>query len=202
MKDPEMNKSIRISLRSVNLQSGVTIAAILIALKNAESPIPFYKARSNKIKYATIGINGKKTKTIKLESIQDTAIKTLKDDYNRLRGKVAASIVVKAGASIAAGLVAKRIAKSSKKTAGFAGLIGYAAGMGTASALFSQMKPDLRCWHTLPASLQLGKVFLKPGKHKISLAFIGGSGAIGKKRIFNVEIKKDKKSFINNRSLY
>jgi len=202
LKDSQMKSSINLSLNTMSLSAGVTIGAVMIALRNAENPIPFYKARSNNIKYATINTGKTNQRMVKLESIQDTAIKTLNDDYGRLKKKVAASIAVKAAASIAAGLLAKKIAESSRRTKGFAGVIGYAVGLGTGAALISQMKPDLRCWHTLPANLQLGKLHLKPGKHKIFLDFIGKNITTGKKLVFDIEIAKGKKSFINTRSLY
>ena len=91
-----------------------------------------------------------------LENIEYTAIKNLEDDYGRLRGEVAASIVTKAIVSLAAGIGAQEATrKLSKGNSGLSALMGLMVGAGTGTALFATMKPDLRCWHTLPANLQL-----------------------------------------------
>jgi len=201
MSDPAMKNSIRVSLNSITLQQGVTIAAILTTLATAENPIPYFKKRSNRTRNVRISVDGRTYSTVRLEDIEGTAIQNLKDDYGRLKGKVAASIVVKAAASIAAGIAAKKLAERSKKLGGYSSLIGLAAGMGTGTALFSQMKPDLRCWHTLPANLQLSRVFLKPGKHRVKLDFIGYNNSVLSSKTVDVNIKKDKKSFINERAL-
>jgi hypothetical protein len=63
------------------------------------------------------------------------------------------------------------------------------------------MKPDLRCWHTLPANFQLGRMNLKPGKHNVSFAFIGAGGIIDRQEK-EVEIKKGEKKVVNLRTLY
>jgi len=202
LSDKGMNASIRLSLQTTNLAAGVTIATVMVTLRNAENPIPKFKRRSNRAKSVQIVVNGKKYMTTMLENIEQTAIQNLRDDYSRLKKKVAASVAVKAVASVAAGIVAKKIAqKSSKKLGAFSGLIGLAAGLGTGAALFSQMKPDLRCWHTLPANLQLGRIFLKPGKYSIILNYIGIDDSILRKKQLDINLKSGEKVFINQRTL-
>ena len=93
------------------------------------------------------------------------------------------------------------MAQQSKKLGGMAGLIGAVAGGLTGAALFSSMKPDLRCWHTLPANFQMGRKFLKPGKQTLSFALIG-SGGIIETIEKEVEIKKGKKTLVNLRTLF
>ena len=205
MSDRAMWGAINISLNTRNLAAGLTVAAITAALKKAQHPIPYFGKRSNKIKQLRIKINNRiVSRTLKLEDIETTAVKTLRDDYKRLYRKVAAGIVTKAVTAMAAGLAAKKIAQSSDNAYVklFSGLIGAAAGAGTGAALISQIKPDLRCWHSLPANLQFDRVFLKPGKYDMTLEFLAPNGAVVRTETDKIEIKNGKKSFVNYRTLY
>ena len=203
LSDRSMKVSINNSLRSIPLKAGVTVAGVLVALKIAENPIPKFRKRSNRIKYLQISINGQDVdRTYILENIEKTAIHNMEDDYKRLYVKVAAGIAIKGAASVAAGLTAQRIAKQSKKAGGVAGLIGAAVGAGTGVALASQIKPDLRCWHTLPANLQIGRIFLPAGKYNINVKFLNQQGRIERTKQSKIEIKKGEKILLNYRTLF
>ena len=200
LDNPNFKARIYVSFNGISAKQGVTIGAIIIALKNAENPIPRFVKRSNLAKYVEIRVAGQLKRSVMLENIEQTAIQTLKDDYGRLKGKLAASIVTKAVVSIAAGLATKAIAK--KMGAGaFSGLLGTVVGAGTAAALFSAMKPDLRHWHTLPANLQLTRLSLRPGNHIMELRYIGRGGRMLLSQKFKVGIKKGEKSFFISRTL-
>jgi hypothetical protein len=200
LSDKSMESSIKVSINSISLAQGITMAAILVTLGNAENPIPKFEKRSNKVNKVRIIAGGQSISTVMLENVEKTAVQNLEDSYNKLYAKVAASIVTKVVASIVAAKAAEAIAKQ-VGGGGFAKLAGTLAGGGTAVALFSQMKPDLRCWHTLPANFQLGRMMLKPWTHNVSFVLIGSNGAI--ERIEKtVEIKKGQKTVINMRTLY
>ncbi|HMB19828.1 MAG TPA: hypothetical protein VKQ10_02070, partial [Spirochaetota bacterium] len=47
LSDPKMKANIRVTLNGMSLKQGVTIAGVLVALNNAENPIPRFKKRSN-----------------------------------------------------------------------------------------------------------------------------------------------------------
>ncbi|PKL36220.1 MAG: hypothetical protein CVV44_18560 [Spirochaetae bacterium HGW-Spirochaetae-1] len=200
MSDATMKQSIIVSMSTMSLAAGVTTGAIMVTLNKAENPIPVFKRRTDQINAIRVKINNQYFSTLDMEDIATTAIKNLEDDYGRLRTRVAASIVTKAAASIAAGLAARAIAEKAGGGS-MSSLIGVVAGAGTGAMLFSQMKPDLRCWHTLPARLQIGRTFLRPGTYKITLEFIGKNGAITGKKDLTVEIKKGEKTFISERAL-
>ena len=74
----------------------------------------------------------------------------------------------------------------------------YAVGAATGTVLFSSIKPDLRCWHTLPANLQLARMFLPEGKQKVKFSLLGRGGVITTIEK-EVEIKKGKKTLVNLR---
>lgn len=201
LKDPMMEAAIRVTLNTSSLAAGVTVATVLVTLHNAENPIPKFIKRDNSVNLVRANVAGKKFNTYMLEDIEQTAVQNLEDDYKSLYLKVAAEVAVKAAASVAAGLAAKKIAEQSKKVGGFASLIGAAAGLGTGAMLFSQMKPDLRCWHTLPANFQLGREFLPPGNYKVKFEFMGKGGAVSATEK-EVEIKKGEKTLVNLRTLF
>ena len=199
--DKDMRTSINISLQTQSLAAGVTIASVMIALQKAEHPVPKYKKRSNEIDSIRIRTGRHTAKTFILEDIESTSIKTFEDNYSSMKKQIAASIAARAAASVAAGLTAQKIAEQSDTTAGAAGLIGFVVGMGTGSALFSQMKPDLRCWHTLPANLQLARLFVEPGERDITLEYLDNKGRIIKTEKIDAEIQAGERYLINKRTL-
>lgn len=201
LKDPMMEAAVRVTLNTRSLAAGATVATVLVTLHNAENPIPKFVKRDNKVNSVRVNIAGKRFNTVMLEDVEQTAVKNLEDDYGRLYAKVAAQVAVKAAASVAAGLAAKKLAEQSKQLGGFASLIGAAAGLGTGAALFSQMKPDLRCWHTLPANFQMGREFLPPGKYTAQFQFLGRGGVVTTTEK-EVEIKKGEKTLVNLRTLF
>ena len=73
---------------------------------------------------------------------------------------------------------------------------------GTAYGLLSEIQPDLRCWHTLPANFQLAKAELNPGTHKVTIEFIDKTGDILRTKNETIKMKKGGKIFLNYRTLY
>ncbi|MBN2160754.1 MAG: hypothetical protein JW807_15305 [Spirochaetes bacterium] len=202
LEDPAMNSAVNLAIGGQNLAKGVTAASIMTAIAIAENPIPKFKIRTNKTKCITVSVMGRDVATETLENIEYTAMKNMEDDYERLRGKVAASIVTKAIVSLAAGLAAQETTRSlSDGNSGLSSLVGMLVGAGTGTALFATIKPDLRCWHTLPATLQLGRIRLAPGKYTARIQYIGYNGAVNETKHLNFNIKKKGKHFINIRTL-
>jgi uncharacterized protein len=207
LDDPGMNQTVNMSMSSGaiarSLAVGVSVAAIMGTLRAAENPIPKFIHRSNQISHLNIRVKVASFRTMALENIADTAVRNLEDDYGRLRAQLAASVVLKAATSLAAGIAAKEAAKAVGGTVGqFSGLIGTVVGAGTGVALFASMKPDLRCWHTLPANLQLGRQRLYPGQYSALIDYIGTDGSIRETRQVDFEIKARERFIVNTRSFY
>jgi len=201
LKDKDMGPVINITLNTQSLTAGVTIAAILATLQTAENPIPKFVKRTNNVDRVRVEAGGKSYNMVLLEDVENTAIRNLEDDYGRLYKRVAISIATKAAAAVIAGYAAKAAAEQIKDLGPFAGLIGTAVGATTGAVLFAQMKPDLRCWHTLPANFRFSRFNLKPGKHKLKYVLIGGGGIIDTVEK-EVEIKKGETKVVNIRTLY
>lgn len=203
LSDNAMKTSIHVSLRGMKLAAGLTIAAVVAALRVSQNPIPKFQRRNNKIQYLVINVNGRDlARTQMLEDIENTAIKNLEDDYNRLAAKVAAGIAVKAVTALAAGYATKKLAQQFKQTKQLAGILGKIAGAATGAALLANIKPDLRCWHTLPANLQFSRLYLAPGVYNIKIKFIDNSGRVERTTDHSINIEKGKKTFFNFRTLY
>lgn len=202
LADPGMNAAVAIALGSQSLAAGVTAGAVMTTVALAENPIPRFKARPSWVRSLRVSVAGQQITTEMLENIEYTALKNLEDNYGRLQGKVAASIVTKAIVSIAAGVAAGEVTrKLSDNNRGLASLVGLMVGAGTGTALFATMKPDLRCWHTLPANLQLGRIRLAPGIYTAAVQYVGYNGAVVNTKYVNFELKNKDKHFINIRSV-
>ena len=175
----------------------------MIMLNKAENPIPKFRARENRVSHLEIVVNGRTLgRTYMLENVETTAVKNLEDQYAGMVGKVAAGIVTKAAVSIAAGVAAKKMAEQSRQLGAFAGVIGAVAGAGTGAALISQIKPDLRCWHTLPANFQLGRVFLPAGQHDLTINLVGRNGGIIHTMQRNLQVEKGKRKVMSLRTVF
>jgi hypothetical protein len=202
--DTRMNVAVNTSINGISLAEGVTAAGIIAALALAENPIPKFVKRSNRI--SKIAISGKgvdRTTTFMLEEVENTAVKNLDEKYGSMIAKTAAGVVTKIAASIAAGYIAQKAAKKIGGTIGqFSGLIGAATGAATGAGLGANIKPDLRCWHTLPANFQVRRLFMKPGDYDLKVDLLGADGSIVESRTEKVTIAAGKKTLLNYRTLY
>ncbi len=202
LEDPGMNTAVNVALSAQSLAAGVTTAAIMKTVSVAENPIPKFKIRSNMVNNLKVSVLGRQITTEPLENIEYTAMKNMEDNYGRLQAKVAASIIVKAVTAAAAGIAAGETTRHlSDGNKGLAALVGLLVGAGTGAALFATIKPDLRCWHTLPANLQLGRIRLGPGKYTARVQYIGYNGGVLDTKMINFEINNKEKHFINIRTV-
>jgi len=203
LDDVDFKRAIQINLNGMSMAQGVTTAGVIAALALAENPIPRFVKRSNKGRVALVSATGiKQAQTYMLEDIENTAVKNMEEQYTKMYVKAAASIAIKAAASVASGIAAKKVAENVGGTVGqFSGLIGAATGAGVGAGLAKTIKPDLRCWHSLPANLQMKRIFLKPGKYDLDLSAAGNEGLVDKKTM-SVTIAPGKKTLINYRTLF
>lgn len=196
---------------------GLTAAALTASLNRAENPYPKFDRRSNLIKKLRIKTSKKTFDTIVLENIADTSIKNLDDNYDFYRQKIAAGIATKVVASIVATYAAKQASKIAGQLLQSMGgnfakvgdvmssgneLIGAAAGVGTAAALISQIKPDLRCWHSLPANFQIARAFLPAGEYEIQIEFIDNNNKVRSVEKEKIIVKQGNTTLLNYRTLY
>jgi uncharacterized protein len=214
LMEGDFGAEITATVAAASFGGGLTAASVFAALQMAENPIPKFVKRSNKIAGLNIRANGVYLgRTIVMEDIENTAVRNLEDDYGRLHKRVAAGLATKivttVVAAIAAEIAAEAAAKALEQQGGYAAIFGTlgriaAKGVGPAIALatFSQIKPDLRCWHSLPATLQFQRFALGPGKYTLTLEFVDYAGRVVRVEKDDVTITAGKRSFKNFRTLY
>lgn len=117
-------------------------------------------------------------------SVQDTAIKTLEDAYGPLIAKKIAAFVAKE-------VAAKQV---SDKNAGIGALMRF--------AMHVSDRADLRQWSTLPETFQVAKVYMKPGKYRVNVRGLLGSGQYSGEDMSAVDvvIHPREKTFLSWRS--
>ena len=187
-----LRTAIEASLRTQSSQ-GLTLSGVMAMLGTAENPIPVYKMRDRENEpTSTISINSKPiTKLKKYNDFSETAISNYNDNYSSIVTKNVASIATKvvlaAVASYAAGqAVSKK--NDDKQLLGTA--VSFITGLATGYAVASSLKPDLRCWRTIPSNFQAKRIFLEPGQYEITIK--NNKSSINR----TVTIEKNKTSFL------
>lgn len=146
-------------------------------LKTAVAQVTVMPVSSTTVAYSD------KTKTI--YDIDRMAMITLNKDYSALVARRVGGIVAKA-------VVSEQIRQKNE-------LLGSVAWV----AMNLADRADLRQWSTLPARIQMTRVFLKPGKYDIKIQGLDYYDAPTADQLpaQHIEIKAGKKAFVNFRSL-
>jgi len=141
-------------------------------------------------------------RTVVLEDIEATARKTLS---SRMAGKVAKQIgksAIRVGAALGTRVLVREATRrkvkkrSSRLLADLAALLVYAL-------LSANDETDTRCWMTLPANLQVARIRLPAGRHRIELHTTDPAGArTGHVIEFaNVNLRKNRITLLTTRTL-
>ncbi len=141
---------------------------------------------NNQTESALIKIDGYEDQnTYLVYDVDGVAIDTLEKDFGALVARRVGGVVAKA-------VVADQIRQKNQ-------LLGDLAWI----AMNVADRADLRQWSTLPASIQIGRVLLKPGKYKIAIQGLNSSKSPTNDAMEEREIKitAGRKTFLNWRSL-
>ncbi|MES2963911.1 MAG: hypothetical protein V4760_08470, partial [Bdellovibrionota bacterium] len=137
-------------------------------------------------KLAKVFVDGtERARTDELFDITTVAIKTLDDDYGRL-------VASRVGGVVAKAVVADQIGQKDE----LLGAIAWVA-MNVAD------RADLRQWSTLPDTFQVARMYVKPGKYKVTAKGLDASGAESGEVMDEreVEVKPGRKAFVSWRSV-
>ena len=160
--------------------------ALVFILQNGVAPekvvssiwpeLPEYRKRYNKYKAANIYVNGEKLASTKiLYDIEEAAKKNLEQKF--------ATYILKRAAGFAAReIIGNKVAETTNSE-----------GLGALTKIFMFMlsRPDLRSWLTLPQNLQMARIELAPGKHKVSFRLLTSDNIEEVEKIMGeIEIKK------------
>lgn len=178
LKEPGMKKALMngllIAIATKNA-GGITAASALYGLRDAEHPIAKYKRRNYRISRVELELANKDNKNILispkvLNDVEYTMTKNFEDNYRNYKKKMVAGIATKVIIAMVAQKGASKAAKRANLGAASA-LIGLAIGVVASKILFSTQKPDLRCWHTIPANFQAGSRILPAGLYTGKIKF-------------------------------
>lgn len=151
---------------------------------NPEAPrFPVLRPLYCRVDQAQLVVDGQhKVKTEMLYDVESAAIEALDKQYSSLVMKRMAGIVTKE-------VVSHQVSKKNE-----------AAGAALWILMHASDRADLRQWSTLPKSIQLARMYLPEGKHRIKLQGLDGGSVAEETEEFDVEIKKGRKHFIGWRT--
>jgi uncharacterized protein len=203
-----LTDAIELSLR-MESKEGVTVTGVMAGVAAfAENPIPEYKKREeNHALPSEVLINGKSIGQTRIyNDYSDIAVSSFNENYSTYVTKHIASISTKlilaAAATYATSKgIEKQFEDKNGRGGGVIGLIAnLVLGLLAGATVSSSIKPDLRCWRTLPANYQIKRIFLEPGTYSFEFKS-GDSKVLGSQNFQNILIEKGKPTFINFRSL-
>lgn len=201
-------KAVEVAMRNMDTK-GASVTTVMAMISNAENPIPEYKKRDEqKANPIDIFVNGiKLTNTKVYNDYSETAIANFNENYTSLVTKNVASIATKvAAAGVAAYAASKAAEQQAKERGGESGgsivglIVGVAAGAIAGAGVSATIKPDLRCWRTLPSNFQVRRIFLEPGTYDFEFKS-NTSRAMGGKNFSKISVDSGKLVVINFRSL-
>ena len=176
LDDEEFMVALRIAIE-VALRArgaGLTVTGVLASMGTSENPIPVYRPRDRiGAGEVEILINGKSAgRTEVMNNYTQIAIRNFNDNYSGMIAKNVASSATKIViASIAAHEMSKKMEEKSGSGACIGRVLRFLVGAGVGKVVGATIEPDLRCWRLLPSNYQIKRIFLEPGKYKLSFNF-------------------------------
>lgn len=178
--------------RKARKEIGVPVptSPLLLSVKLS---IPVYVSVPPLVDHARILLDGKEVgRTYLVENIGAIAAKSLEDRIARIVAKTVARVAAKQAALEAS--VHQIGKKNGQAAAAFARVL-----MQVGLNLSEQA--DIRSWTTLPYEVQIGKVTVPAGEHKLSLELVGKTGELVETReLGTLSVAPGKKKFITQRS--
>lgn len=148
-------------------------------------PVSYYEARKTRVTSLKVSVATLEESSAVLTNIEQTAIQHLQDRMGRVIAKALLTAATKAAVATGVG------AATNSKELGFL----------TGIALMLMSEADTRSWLLLPGSLQVAKIFLKPGDYSVSLQMLDRYGnSVGAPQESKVSIKSHKTTFLQKRA--
>ncbi|MCB0417474.1 MAG: hypothetical protein H6617_01145 [Bdellovibrionaceae bacterium] len=147
--------------------------------------VPMFERRNYRTAYAEVRVDSlAPVRTQTLFDIEATAI-------DQLQKKMAIIMARKVGGVVVKEVIAERVRKATDSE--FLGLL-------TKVILHMTDQADLRSWSTLPASLQLARIRVPAGTHRVSLdlAYRSGGSRQSVKEWAEIKVGRGKKVFLNH----
>ncbi len=154
---------------------------------------PEFVAKPYQVAGARLKVGASSGQTELAENITSIAIQNLNDKIGRIKGKAIARALVKY-------LASKGIGAAGDKAGGAAGaglqLVGALMQIGNAVAEES----DKRSWITLPAAVNMGRIFAPAGEHTVDVEFYGPGGQTISRAQLQAKVVAGKPTFLTYRT--
>lgn len=145
--------------------------------------IPQLITREPENDFVELTVAGRTARSRVVEPINQIAYKTLADKMHRIWRDTIIRAIAKTTTSKTAGGAGKAVG---------GGLLGWAAEKGSSAAFQAMEEADKRAWTTLPARIEVARLFLPPGTHPLELRLQRGAQI----KLKPVKIEKGKKTVI------
>jgi len=163
---------------------------------------PQFVPKPHRIARARLSVAGQDASgmTELAEDVTAIAIQNLDDHMGRIRAKAIARSIAKLVASKGMQAGGKALSKGRSSGAQAAG-----AAMQVAGAVFNvgsaiAEEADKRSWITLPAAINVGKVYVAPGPFKLQVDFLDGGGNVVERADLSGEAHAGKTTFLSYRT--
>ncbi len=158
--------------------------------KGFSSTLPRFRRRFAALQTAVLSAGGKSEKTLMLNDIESVSIQNLDDKMAAIVADKTISYGVKGAAACC---IASGLTRNKRDAACLTAIL---------FKLFAELEQaDLRCWHTLPATLNIARLDLAPGNYSVT---VSGKGAYrgAQQALFTqtVSLKSGQTLFLNVRT--
>jgi hypothetical protein len=142
-------------------------------------------------------------RTVVLEDIDATARKQLSARMAGMVARRTGKKLLAVGAALGTRVLVRESTRGKVKRGGSRALADFAF-LAILALLTSADRTDTRCWMTLPANLQVARVRLPAGKHKLQLHMIGGAGHRSGHvvELSNVRVREGRVTLVATRTLH
>lgn len=163
--------------------------------------IPLYESQPNPVSGAELVLGDRRARTATFSSVDAIAFRYHKDRLPLLIAKMIIRLVVKIGIQTG-GTVAIEQGTKGTKNEGIGQLVALGFSAATSAWNYVSEQADLRCWRTLPQSLQATRVFLPAGDYPAKIRLLGAGGrSVREFDLGTIRIAPGRHRMINARSL-
>lgn len=184
---PNYQKSAKLVLL---YQAGKAPIKVPRARKGFASTLPRYQRRPADYYKAALSTGQKEELTVKLNDIEEVSIRNLDEKMAGIIAKKMAGYGVKG--AISYGVARALTKKNDWQTARLTACLFH---------LFSRLEQaDLRCWHTLPATLNIALMRVPAGEYEVGFNLINNYGTRKRRRMQKVTVDGGQTAILNLRS--
>ncbi|MFC1611381.1 COG3014 family protein [Myxococcota bacterium] len=154
---------------------------------------PRFVAKKNQIIGCRVTVAGKSAIGEVGEPLTAIAIQNLDDHMARIKAKAVARAIAKY-------IAAKAAQEAGKRTEGTGGALLQLGGAIFQAANYIAEEADKRSWITLPANVNVARVFADAGQQQLEVDLLGAGGRVVDRVSLPIEVKENEITFVSYRS--